>query len=77
MTEHCTGELSDEEQLIVARKTNELAQFWYHIPHSVSSSQDGSMLRDMAMIELLSNIPPPSTLDDNIEERKVFIIIAE
>ena len=63
--------MSDEEQMIVARKANELAQFWYHIQHTVSSSQDGSMLRDMAMLELLSNGPPPTLDEDNLEERKV------
>ena len=54
----------------MAQRTMELESFWLNLSHIVSSSPDGSMMRNMALSQLVSPSPPIET-EDNIEETKV------
>ena len=65
-------ELSEEEQATMAQRTMELESFWLSLAHIIPSSPDGSMVRNMALSQLVSPSPPIET-DDNIEETKVHI----
>ena len=64
------AELTEEEQTDLANRASTLSHFWYNINHTITSSPDGAMLRDMAVLDLLFDDPPPE-LEDNVEERIV------
>ena len=68
--EHKTQEKDLEEEEELTKRTNYLNHFWYDIQRVVSSSQDGSMMRDMAMLDYLFDSPPTDN-GSNEEERKV------
>lgn len=66
------AELSEEEQALLIKRENDLEHYWYHVEQIVSTSQDGSAIRNMATIEY--QCPPPLTTideDTNEDEKKV------
>ena len=46
------GILNEEEQIELQQQTATLSQFWLHMSDVIQATASGSMLRDMALLEL-------------------------
>ncbi len=57
-----SGTLTEEEQAELHQQENALTTFWLHVCHVIKATPSGSMLRDMALLDLtlVQSIVPTS-----------------
>lgn len=70
---YIADDVSDEQKAEAECHASELSQFWGHMGHMVTTTPTGSMLRDMAQLEI--EVPQP-ILPESVDERVIECIHA-